>query len=98
MSAKAAVLMYHAVSDEALDVSAADPHYTVGAGVFVVTIWFIPMHFAAPLFIVAFALLGSAILGTLGPEGVGRATTNAVVAASVAILAANFVLTGLFFT
>ena len=38
----------------------------VGAGVFVVTIWFIPMHFAAPLFIIAFALLGSAILGTLG--------------------------------
>ena len=33
-----------------------------------------------------------------GAEGVGRATTNAVVAASVAILAANFVLTGLFFT
>ena len=32
-----------------------------------------------------------------GAEGVGRATTNAVVAASVAILAANFVLTGLFF-
>ena len=39
-----------------------------------------------------------AILGTLGAEGVGRATTNAVVAASVGILAANFVLTGLFFT
>nr|WP_175657428.1 ABC transporter permease [Burkholderia ambifaria] len=38
----------------------------VGAGVFVVTIWFVPMHFAAPLFIIAFALLGSAILGTLG--------------------------------
>lgn len=38
----------------------------VGTGVFVVTIWFIPMHFAAPLFIIAFALLGSAILGTLG--------------------------------
>ncbi len=33
-----------------------------------------------------------------GAEGVGRATTNAVVAASVGILAANFVLTGLFFT
>lgn len=32
-----------------------------------------------------------------GAAGVGRATTNAVVAASVAILAANFVLTGLFF-
>ncbi len=32
-----------------------------------------------------------------GAAGVGRATTNAVVAASIAILAANFVLTGLFF-
>ncbi len=32
-----------------------------------------------------------------GAAGVGRATTNAVVAASVGILAANFVLTGLFF-
>ncbi|KGJ03031.1 phospholipid/cholesterol/gamma-HCH transport system permease protein [Paracoccus halophilus] len=32
-----------------------------------------------------------------GAAGVGRATTSAVVAASVGILAANFVLTGLFF-
>lgn len=32
-----------------------------------------------------------------GAAGVGRATTNAVVAASVGILAANFLLTGLFF-
>ncbi|SDD86095.1 ABC transporter permease [Paraburkholderia lycopersici] len=38
----------------------------VGAGVFVVTIWFIPMSFAAPVYILAFAVLGSAILGTLG--------------------------------
>jgi ABC-2 type transport system permease protein len=38
----------------------------VGAGVFVVTVWFIPMSFAAPLYIIAFAVLGSAILGTLG--------------------------------
>ncbi|MBV8626284.1 MAG: ABC transporter permease [Paraburkholderia sp.] len=38
----------------------------VGAGVFVVTIWFIPMSFAAPLYIIGFAVLGSAILGTLG--------------------------------
>jgi ABC-2 type transport system permease protein len=38
----------------------------VGAGVFVVTIWFIPVSFAAPLYIALFALLGSAILGTLG--------------------------------
>lgn len=33
-----------------------------------------------------------------GAEGVGRATTNAVVAASVGILAANFLMTGLFFS
>ncbi|WP_131573758.1 MlaE family ABC transporter permease [Paracoccus nototheniae] len=32
-----------------------------------------------------------------GAAGVGRATTNAVVAAAVGILAANFLLTGLFF-
>ncbi|WP_207005442.1 ABC transporter permease [Trinickia mobilis] len=38
----------------------------VGLGVFVVTIWFIPMSFSAPFYIVAFAVLGSAILGTLG--------------------------------
>jgi ABC-2 type transport system permease protein len=38
----------------------------VGAGVFVVTIWFIPIIFAAPFYIIAFAVLGSAILGTLG--------------------------------
>jgi ABC-2 type transport system permease protein len=38
----------------------------VGAGVFVVTVWFIPVSFAAPFYIVAFAVLGSAILGTLG--------------------------------
>jgi ABC-2 type transport system permease protein len=38
----------------------------VGAGVFVVTIWFVPMNFAAPFYIIAFAALGSAILGTLG--------------------------------
>src|SRR5215469_10639360 len=39
---------------------------SVGFGVFIVTIWFIPVSFAAPLYIVAFAVLGSAILGTLG--------------------------------
>ncbi|WP_408636379.1 MlaE family ABC transporter permease [Paracoccus onchidii] len=33
-----------------------------------------------------------------GAEGVGRATKSAVVAAAIGILAANFVLTGLFFT
>ncbi|QKM49109.1 Inner membrane transport permease YadH [Burkholderia glumae] len=38
----------------------------VGLGVFVVTAWFIPVGFAAPLFALLFALLGSAILGTLG--------------------------------
>ncbi|MEX3935623.1 ABC transporter permease [Paraburkholderia phymatum] len=38
----------------------------VGFGVFIVTIWFIPVSFTAPFYIVAFAVLGSAILGTLG--------------------------------
>lgn len=38
----------------------------VGAGVFVVTIWFVPMSFSSPMYILAFAALGSAILGTLG--------------------------------
>jgi ABC-2 type transport system permease protein len=38
----------------------------VGAGVFIVTIWFIPVSFSAPLFIVLFAIFGAAILGTLG--------------------------------
>ncbi|KMZ13240.1 ABC-type multidrug transport system, permease component [Candidatus Burkholderia humilis] len=38
----------------------------VGLGVFIVTIWFIPMSFAAPFYIIAFAVLGSGILGTFG--------------------------------
>ncbi len=38
----------------------------VGLGVFIVTVWFIPMSFATPFYIIAFAVLGSAILGTLG--------------------------------
>lgn len=38
----------------------------VGLGVFLVTIWFVPMTFAAPLYIVLFAVLGAGILGTLG--------------------------------
>ncbi|CDY75764.1 ABC-type multidrug transport system, permease component [Caballeronia glathei] len=38
----------------------------VGFGVFIVTVWFIPMTFASPFYIIAFAVLGSAILGTLG--------------------------------
>ena len=33
-----------------------------------------------------------------GAQGVGRATTNAVVSASILILASNFVLTEVFFT
>lgn len=38
----------------------------VGFGVFIVTVWFVPLSFVAPLYIVAFALFGSLILGTLG--------------------------------
>jgi ABC-2 type transport system permease protein len=38
----------------------------VGAGVFAITAWFAHLSFAAPLWIVVFALLGAAILGTLG--------------------------------
>ncbi|HLT25056.1 MAG TPA: ABC transporter permease [Zeimonas sp.] len=38
----------------------------VGAGVFVVAAWFADLSFAAPGWIVLFALLGSAILGTMG--------------------------------
>jgi ABC-2 type transport system permease protein len=38
----------------------------VGFGVFVVTVWFVPLSFAAPFYIVAFAVLGATILGTLG--------------------------------
>jgi len=41
----------------------------VGAGVFVVTVWFARMSFASPLWIVVFAILGSAILGTMGLIG-----------------------------
>jgi ABC-2 type transport system permease protein len=39
---------------------------TVGAGVFIVTIWFANLTFVAPLWILLFALLGAAILGTMG--------------------------------
>ncbi|CUI06128.1 ABC transporter permease [Massilia antarctica] len=39
---------------------------TVGAGVFIATVWFAKLSFAAPLWIFAFALLGAAILGTMG--------------------------------
>ncbi len=38
----------------------------VGLGVFAVTAWFTPLRFVAPLWIVAFAVLGAALLGTLG--------------------------------
>jgi len=38
----------------------------VGFGVFVVTAWFGHMSFLAPLWIAVFALLGAAILGTMG--------------------------------
>ncbi|MEO5932005.1 MAG: ABC transporter permease [Duganella sp.] len=38
----------------------------VGFGVFAVTAWFAHMSFTAPLWIVVFALLGAAILGTMG--------------------------------
>jgi ABC-2 type transport system permease protein len=38
----------------------------VGLGVFVITAWFAHLSFVAPLWIVVFALLGAAILGTMG--------------------------------
>jgi ABC-2 type transport system permease protein len=39
---------------------------TVGLGVFVITAWFAHLSFDAPLWILVFALLGAAILGTMG--------------------------------
>jgi ABC-2 type transport system permease protein len=41
----------------------------VGAGVLAVTVWFAPPPFAAPVWALAFAVLGSAILGTMGLIG-----------------------------
>ena len=38
----------------------------VGSGVFIVTAWFADMSFVAPWWIVIFAVLGAAILGTMG--------------------------------
>ena len=38
----------------------------VGTGVFLVTVWFTQLSFAAPLWIAVFAVMGSAILGTMG--------------------------------
>ncbi len=39
---------------------------TVGVGVFLVTCWFADMPFSAPAWIVVFAFLGAAILGSMG--------------------------------
>jgi ABC-2 type transport system permease protein len=38
----------------------------VGAGVLAVTLWFVDLSLAAPLWALAFGLLGAALLGTLG--------------------------------
>jgi len=38
----------------------------VGVGVFVVTLWFAPLSFKAPLWMVLFAFAGSALMGVLG--------------------------------
>ena len=38
----------------------------VGLGVYLVTLFFAAPHFAAPLWVLVFALLGAALLGTLG--------------------------------
>jgi ABC-2 type transport system permease protein len=38
----------------------------VGGGVFAVTVWFTELNFVAPMWIFVFALLGAALLGTLG--------------------------------
>jgi len=38
----------------------------VGVGVLAVTVWFVDLQLAAPLWALAFALLGSALLGVLG--------------------------------
>ena len=38
----------------------------VGAGVLVVAVWFAPLGFAAPLWIITFAVLGAALMGALG--------------------------------
>jgi ABC-2 type transport system permease protein len=40
--------------------------FAVGAGVFVITAWFAHLSFVAPWWILIFALLGSAMLGTMG--------------------------------
>ena len=38
----------------------------VGGGVLLVTVWFVDLQLAAPIWVLVFALLGSAILGALG--------------------------------
>jgi ABC-2 type transport system permease protein len=38
----------------------------VGSGVFIVTVWFAPLHLAQPLWIVVFAALGAGMLGAMG--------------------------------
>ncbi|MDE2369191.1 MAG: ABC transporter permease [Burkholderiales bacterium] len=38
----------------------------VGLGVLIVTLWYAPLHLAQPGWIIAFALLGAAMLGSLG--------------------------------
>jgi ABC-2 type transport system permease protein len=38
----------------------------VGGGVFIITVWFAHLSFAAPVWIFVFALLGAAILGSMG--------------------------------
>ncbi len=38
----------------------------VGTGVFAVTVWFAPAHYAEPWWIVVFAVLGAGMLGALG--------------------------------
>jgi ABC-2 type transport system permease protein len=38
----------------------------VGAGVLLVAVWFAPLTFAAPLWIVVFAILGAALMGAMG--------------------------------
>ena len=38
----------------------------VGVGVFTVTVWFAPAHFAEPWWIAVFAVLGAGMLGTMG--------------------------------
>lgn len=46
--------------------AAAARGLVVGVGVLAVTAWFAPMQFVAPLWILVFAVLGGAILGSLG--------------------------------